>query len=69
MFGSIKDIVRGIRIFLLQQIVRLKSEELALPLCDNVLVIAPHPDDEVIGCSGLIQQCIKTGKKMEMLSF
>lgn len=27
----------------------------------TLLIIAPHPDDEVIGCSGLIQQVVSAG--------
>jgi len=26
---------------------------------DRILILAPHPDDEVLGCSGIIQQAVK----------
>ena len=29
----------------------------------RVLVISPHPDDEVFGCGGLILRCIKAGNQ------
>ena len=30
----------------------------------NVLVIAPHPDDEVLGCGGTIAKHAKEGDKI-----
>ena len=34
---------------------------------DHLVVIAPHPDDEVFGCAGLIAQCKGNGKKSEII--
>lgn len=31
---------------------------------ERLLVIAPHPDDEVLGCGGLIQQALKNGAEV-----
>lgn len=28
---------------------------------DRVLILAPHPDDEIIGCAGIIQQAVRDG--------
>lgn len=53
-----KDLIRKIRIFLLHLIYRNRPN---LPLSDNTVIIAPHPDDEVIGCAGLIQALVKRG--------
>ena len=33
----------------------------------NALIIAPHPDDEVIGCAGLIQKEIKAKKRVDIV--
>jgi LmbE family N-acetylglucosaminyl deacetylase len=33
---------------------------------DRVLVIAPHPDDEVIGCGGLIQRALADGAQVRV---
>jgi LmbE family N-acetylglucosaminyl deacetylase len=33
----------------------------------DVLVFAPHPDDEVIGCGGLIQQALAAGKRVRVV--
>jgi LmbE family N-acetylglucosaminyl deacetylase len=34
---------------------------------DHLVVIAPHPDDEVFGCAGLIAQSKGNGKKSEII--
>jgi LmbE family N-acetylglucosaminyl deacetylase len=31
---------------------------------DRILVIAPHPDDEVLGCGGLIQRALSSGAQV-----
>lgn len=58
MFGFIKDIIRYIRLVILHLLYRGKP---SLPLSDNMLIIAPHPDDEMIGCAGLIQALVRRG--------
>jgi LmbE family N-acetylglucosaminyl deacetylase len=34
---------------------------------DRVLIIAPHPDDESLGCGGLIQRAITAGAELNVL--
>lgn len=33
---------------------------------NSVLIVAPHPDDEVLGCSGLIQRLLNEGKQVDV---
>lgn len=34
---------------------------------DRILILAPHPDDETIGCAGLIQRALKTGAEVKVV--
>ena len=36
---------------------------------DRVLVLAPHPDDEAIACSGMIQRALKSGAKVQVVCY
>lgn len=59
-----KDFIRQIRI----QIIRILScGKRRLPIKERILIIAPHPDDEVLGCSGLIQRSLKEGKQVDVV--
>src|SRR5664280_93441 len=41
--------------------------DVMLTKADRVLVVSPHPDDESIACSGLIQHAIKAGAQVRVL--
>lgn len=34
---------------------------------EQVLILAPHPDDEVIACAGVIQQALKAGARVKII--
>jgi LmbE family N-acetylglucosaminyl deacetylase len=34
---------------------------------DRIVVVAPHPDDEVLGCGGLIQQAVAAGAEIHVV--
>ena len=52
------DFIRFIRIAILHLLYRCR---LSFSLSDKTVIIAPHPDDEVIGCAGLIQVLVERG--------
>ena len=63
---SIKDIFRSYR----QQIFRKRLKKVASPMqltTATTLIIAPHPDDETLGCAGLIAQKIQMGVEVYIL--
>jgi LmbE family N-acetylglucosaminyl deacetylase len=41
--------------------------EVTMSNADRVLVVSPHPDDESIACSGLIQHALKAGARVRVL--
>lgn len=53
-----KSLLRYIRLVILHLLYQCKP---SLPLSDKIVVIAPHPDDEVMGCAGLIQALVERG--------
>ena len=58
MLRFIKDIIRYARLFILHF---QNSNRPLLKLPEKAIIIAPHPDDEVIGCAGLIQALVERG--------
>jgi N-acetylglucosamine malate deacetylase 1 len=62
--------------FLINKLDKLyENEQIEKPLLNlssylnikNVLVVAPHPDDEVIGCGGFIQNCVTNNINVSVL--
>lgn len=45
----------------------LYAKELSLEYMHNVVIIAPHPDDEVFGCGGLIAKLIELGVNVSVI--
>jgi len=60
----IKTIYRHLRITILRILVLIYQKP--LPNYDNILIISPHPDDEIFGCGGLIIRQIRTIKKYRL---
>lgn len=58
-----KDFIRRIRVLLFRVLLQNSSE---VVITDKVLIVAPHPDDEVLGCSGLIQRLLNEGKQVDV---
>jgi LmbE family N-acetylglucosaminyl deacetylase len=64
--NSLKDLYRYLRIFILRLFTLIYSEK-KWSLPQTILIIAPHPDDEVLGCAGLIQKLITAGKEVHVI--
>ena len=59
-----KKIIRKVRV----QTIHLKTSSLHdLTPANLSVIVAPHPDDEVFGCCGLMQRLIAQGKRVELI--
>lgn len=58
------ECIRKIRVLTIRQLVSLKS---SIPLPSAVIIFAPHPDDEMFGCCGLMQRMLSEGKQVELI--
>lgn len=58
----IRNMIRSIRNVYFHY--KLKFMANSLPLLDSVIVLSPHPDDEVLGCAGLIQHLQAANKNV-----
>lgn len=48
----------GLFIFLTPSYVKAQTYSVELNNSDRILILAPHPDDEILGCGGIIQKAI-----------
>ncbi|MDD4712268.1 MAG: PIG-L family deacetylase [Bacteroidales bacterium] len=62
MMDTIRYIYRYLRNSILRILAILNGKE--LKTSDKILIISPHPDDEILGCGGLIIQMIQQGKEV-----
>jgi LmbE family N-acetylglucosaminyl deacetylase len=46
-----------------------KPKELQLTPGDRILILAPHPDDEVLGCAGIIQKALAMNVPVRIVFF
>lgn len=63
-FFKIYHYIQG---WLLRVVAMLCSKRLDTSEFDKVLIISPHPDDEVFGCGGLMQSLVQSGKQVEVI--
>lgn len=61
----IKNLYREIRISILRTLVMIYGTD--LPVYNKILIIAPHPDDEILGCGGLIIRQMQNNKKVSVI--
>lgn len=47
----------------------LPATPVTLSAADRVMILAPHPDDEVLGCGGIIQQCVAQKLPIQIVYF
>lgn len=47
----------------------LRVRVLSLVRADRVLVLAPHPDDDILGCGGLLSMLAGSGAKIKVIYF
>lgn len=64
MLDKIIDIIRQLRTIAVRTMLVFKPK-LSLP--EIAVVFAPHPDDEVFGCCGLMKKMILAGKQVELI--
>ena len=56
--NKLKDIIRRMRVHIIRMLAAGRGD---FPLRARTLILAPHPDDEIIGCGGLIARLVELG--------
>lgn len=62
-----KKFFRAARRLILRRIAHLGQNQSLWNDLNRILIIAPHPDDEVFGCGGLVSRLIGDGKSIDVL--
>lgn len=52
-----------------QPVTKLQYQKLTFNAQDRILILAPHPDDEVLGCGGIIQKAVKLKLPLRIVFF
>lgn len=60
-----KQVFRLVRQFFLRLLAHRASTDQAF--LDDLVIIAPHPDDEVLGCGGLIAKAVAAGQSVKVV--
>ncbi|OUN58410.1 PIG-L family deacetylase [Alistipes sp. An66] len=61
-----KSLIKYWRIIVLHGVSTI-IHKLSIQSWSRVLIVAPHPDDEALGCSGLIQRLLREGKQVDIV--
>lgn len=67
MFRILKDIMRRFRIQTLRMRIKRKGNDIVISKIGKCLIVAPHPDDEVLGCAGLVQRLLSAGRQVDVV--
>ena len=67
MFMALKDIIRRFRIQTLRMRIKREGKGIVISKIGKCLVVAPHPDDEVLGCAGLVQRLLSAGRQVDVV--
>lgn len=67
MYRLLKNIYHKAQQYTIKGLLLLKHQQLCISNLDSVVVISPHPDDEIFGCGGLMMQLNKLGKDVKVI--